>query len=60
MKPCRQCNSKTKGYYTEKSRTCRKCTSQKLMEAQKSDAERKGFSNYYQMQKFKEFNKATR
>jgi hypothetical protein len=30
------------------------------MEAQKADAEPKGFSNYYQMQKFKEFNKVTR
>jgi hypothetical protein len=56
MRPCRQCNSETNGYYTEKSRTCKKCTSQKLKEAQKADAERKGFSNYYQMQKYKAFN----
>jgi tRNA(Glu) U13 pseudouridine synthase TruD len=60
MRPCIQCDSETNGYYTEKSRTCRKCTSKKLMEAQKADAERKGFTNYYQMQKFKEFNKVTR
>jgi len=57
MKPCRQCESETNGYYTKKSRTCRKCTNRKLIETQRDTAERNGYKNYYQFLKFKNFTK---
>lgn len=55
MKPCRQCTSTTNGYYTDKSRTCRRCTDAKLTEKKRDKALSLGFANFYQYLKFKHY-----
>jgi hypothetical protein len=51
-KPCRICGASENGYYTEKSRTCKKCNNIKVMQKQKEWANEQGYKNYYQLQKF--------
>lgn len=55
MTPCIKCNSTENGYYTAKSRTCRKCTNLVTVENKNRRARLEGYRNYYQKLKLKEY-----
>lgn len=55
MLPCIKCDSTVNGYYTEKSRTCRKCTNLVTVENKNRIARLEGYRNYYQKLKLRDY-----
>lgn len=55
MLPCIKCNSDKNGYYTPRSRTCRKCTNKVTVETKNRKARLEGYRSYYQKLKIKEY-----
>jgi ribosomal protein S17E len=53
--PCRKCKSIDNGYYTPKSRTCKKCTNKKSNENRNRIARLQGYTGHYQKLKLKEY-----
>ncbi len=55
MLPCVRCTSTENGYYTPKSRTCKKCTNKVTHENRNRIARFEGFTGQYQKLKLREY-----